>query len=89
MNDRDPLEEWLDERKAPRSINGMALSLKGRVMTLMEDQMLLAGRDALEAAIIAAYKRGAEWERENPNSSEYVNKAARDYADKITSPANN
>ena len=45
--------------------------------------------EQLEAAIIAAYERGAEWTRENPNSPEYVKKAARDYADKITSPMNN
>lgn len=45
-------------------------------------------REKLESEIIAAYERGAEWTRENPNSSKYVKKAARDYADKITSPLN-
>lgn len=34
--------------------------------------------------LVAAYKRGAEWMREN-NDPEYLNKAAHDYADKITS----
>ena len=38
--------------------------------------------------IAAAYERGAAWTTENPNSSEYVKKAARDYADKITSQKN-
>lgn len=38
--------------------------------------------------IAAAYERGAAWATENPNSSEYVKKAARDYADKTTSQKN-
>jgi hypothetical protein len=54
----------------------------------MKTRCLSSDLDKLEAAIIAAYERGAAWTTENPNSSEYVKKAARDYADKITSPMN-
>lgn len=42
--------------------------------------------EMLETEIAAAYERGAAWVGENPNASDYVGKAARDYADKITSP---
>jgi hypothetical protein len=41
--------------------------------------------DVIEDIIVAAYKRGAEWTRINPDSAEYVGKAARDYADRIMS----
>lgn len=37
------------------------------------------------AELVIAYKRGAEWMREN-NDPDYLFKAAYDYADKITSP---
>lgn len=37
--------------------------------------------DNLEDIIAAAYVRGAKWSEENPDSIEYRNKAARDYAD--------
>lgn len=35
----------------------------------------------LEDLIVAAYKRGVKWGEQNPDSIEYQNKAARDYAD--------
>jgi hypothetical protein len=37
--------------------------------------------EAIMDAVEAAYIRGAAWMRENPEFPEYVNKAARDYAD--------
>jgi len=35
----------------------------------------------VEALIVAAYERGAEWANENVGSGEFLSKAARDYAD--------
>jgi hypothetical protein len=49
----------------------------------------VSGTDAVaverEAEIVAAYKRGFEWCVENGPDREYLNKAARDYADKAMS----
>lgn len=45
--------------------------------------------DGRFAEIVAAYERGAAWTRENAECAAYVQKAARDYADKITSPTAN
>lgn len=36
--------------------------------------------------LVRAYIRGADWIRENPNDVAYLDKAAHDYADKVTSP---
>lgn len=35
--------------------------------------------------IVRAYIRGADWIRQNPDDAVYLDKAARDYADKVTS----
>ena len=35
-----------------------------------------------EKYIVDAYKRGAAWIKENPDDAEFLEKAARDYADK-------
>lgn len=41
--------------------------------------------DVVASMLAAAYRRGAEWVRENPDSYEYLAKASYDYADKTTS----
>jgi hypothetical protein len=43
--------------------------------------------DILEAMLEAAYKRGAGWTWENPDSEQFICKAARDYADKTITEA--
>lgn len=55
---------------------------------------VMAERGSLFDALVAAYKRGAEWQWQNSQSDEMrlgvaegVGKAAYDYADKATSPA--
>lgn len=53
------------------------------------ETMFQVVQEEVERGMIAAYERGAAWMRENPDCSEYVTKAACDYADKATSPTNN
>ncbi len=49
----------------------------------VREQMLIDEVE-LERIIVAAYTRGANWVYENPSADDkaYLNKAARDYADK-------
>lgn len=41
--------------------------------------------DVVASMLAAAYRRGATWARENPDSDEYLTKASYDYADRMTS----
>lgn len=45
-----------------------------------------ANDDVRFSEIVAAYERGAAWSTENTECATFVKKAARDYADKVTSP---
>lgn len=53
--------------------------------TLMRDQaeQIFQLRSDEEMRIVQAYRRGADWMRENPDCSEFLSKASYDYADKV------
>lgn len=73
--EQDAIDEWWQE-------NSLALKEAASGYRIERDKQV-------EKQIVAAYKRGAEWFKENGDMPEFLEKAAWDYADKALYPNTN